>query len=859
MKTNKVKPMISFGQFLVEQGLVTDKQHQEVLQVQNKNRLLGEIALETGYLSAGDIPVIMEFMEKNPEVMFGEAAISLGLFNMNQLRYLLDIRTKRKIRIGDLLLHKGFISEENLRLAVMNFNKKKKKLEKILIVDSSSLILSILSTMLQKYDYKVSTAKSCKSAFPMIQEERPDVLIISGILPDMTGFDFCQQIIADPANASLSVVIMSTDTRTENIQKGFEVGVNHFLAKPIQENELINVIYQIEREVSKEKREKILVVDDTTGIRTLIAKELSRAGFEIHQAVNGKEGVEKAIKLLPEIITMDLEMPVMGGFEACRLLKENPHTADIPVIIVSSRCTPDMVAKGFDAGAIEFFAKPFKSGRLAEYINILLESKKIKKKERILIVEDSATTRHIIQYLFSKNGFEVFLAHDAETALALLPDCQPDLILTDCYMPGMSGFEMVREIKKTPEYRHLPVIMVTAAQKREDLLQGLAVGANDYIIKPFDESELIARAGVHLLNKKLYDEIIHQKNKLEMLYDNKNRLLQEITILDDMSQGLQNCMAEHEAYPIIVHALNDLFLCSSGALLICDENEENCQSIANWGEVPDSFFNDIQVTSCHALSTKKVFNSLSEEKDNNAQHCDAIHDKETICIPLVSREIRLGLIRLRLDNVDRRRALASTQNHQWHLMRTSAEHISLALANLRLRESLRAQSIRDPLTNLYNRRYMEESLFREISRMKRNKSSLGVIMLDVDYFKNLNDTYGHTAGDEVLKKLAALLANSTRNADIACRYGGEEFILILPDACLNSTAAKAEHIRLKIEKELHMDFDNRKASVTVSLGVSVYPENGVLTHDLISQADKALYAAKRSGRNRVTVAKSLIV
>lgn len=172
-------------------------------------------------------------------------------------------------------------------------------------------------------------------------------------------------------------------------------------------------------------------------------------------------------------------------------------------------------------------------------------------------------------------------------------------------------------------------------------------------------------------------------------------------------------------------------------------------------------------------------------------------------------------------------------------------------------EGLRVQSLRDPLTNLFNRRYMEESLDREIVRAERGESHLGVIMIDVDRFKEVNDTLGHEGGDAVLRRLASYLQSSIRGGDIACRYGGEEFILILPDAALDVTRERADRLRLAV-KDNQLTFRGRSLPApTLSLGVAVFPTDGQTRDSLLRAADAALYAAKSSGRDRVVAASEL--
>ena len=188
------------------------------------------------------------------------------------------------------------------------------------------------------------------------------------------------------------------------------------------------------------------------------------------------------------------------------------------------------------------------------------------------------------------------------------------------------------------------------------------------------------------------------------------------------------------------------------------------------------------------------------------------------------------------------------------LIRALAEHSSLALANLKMREVLRTQSVRDPLTNLYNRRYMEEFLDGQLSRATRKSSSLALIMLDVDHFKQFNDRFGHDAGDMVLRSLGSLLLSYLRKEDVVCRYGGEEFTVILPDASHDSASSRAEQLRNAV-KEIVLDFRGQALPpISISVGLAVFPADGTTREALLKSADTALYKAKANGRDCVVLA-----
>ncbi len=228
-----------------------------------------------------------------------------------------------------------------------------------------------------------------------------------------------------------------------------------------------------------------------------------------------------------------------------------------------------------------------------------------------------------------------------------------------------------------------------------------------------------------------------------------------------------------------------------------------------------------------------------------------------VCIPLVAHGDTLGILHLRhvRDGGDADQILELEVGHA--LAEAVADHIALTLGNLRLREALRNQSIRDPLTGLFNRRYLLESMDRELSRARRDRYPLAFVIVDIDHFKRFNDTRGHDAGDAVLCALAETLQAGIRGGDIACRFGGEEFLAVLPGASLEAACRRAEELRASVQRLQVVYRGEALDPVTVSGGVAVYPEHGDSFELVFRAADTALYEAKRSGRNCVKVARPI--
>ncbi|HEX2914501.1 MAG TPA: diguanylate cyclase, partial [Chloroflexia bacterium] len=307
------------------------------------------------------------------------------------------------------------------------------------------------------------------------------------------------------------------------------------------------------------------------------------------------------------------------------------------------------------------------------------------------------------------------------------------------------------------------------------------------------------------------------------------------------------CRTAEEAYTVVAQVAPRLFPNDAGALLVMSESRNSVDSVVVWGmSLPTNTL--FGPDDCWALRREHLH--LVDDTANGllCPHLQTPLPGTYMCVPMIVQGQAIGVLHLSQAGT------ASFSEAKQHLAATVAEHIALALANLELQETLRSQSIRDPLTDLFNRRYMEESLEREMRRAVRNRSSLGIIMLDLDHFKVINDTYGHDAGDAVLRELGSLLQNNIRGEDIACRYGGEEFTLILPDVTLQDVTKRARELNEAIAR-LKVPYRNFiLGSLTASQGVAIFPTHGSTVKAVLLAADAALYAAKQAGRDRVMVA-----
>lgn len=373
-------------------------------------------------------------------------------------------------------------------------------------------------------------------------------------------------------------------------------------------------------------------------------------------------------------------------------------------------------------------------------------------------------------------------------------------------------------------------------------------------------SDITAKKEAEVAQEKLMEdlEVMVQKRTAELSHriselEHRNKLSR---LMGEMGDMLQSCRSIEETFPVIKQYLHLLFPSDNSVLYIHDSSKHMIDQVI---PPPVEFTPYISMTndSCWALRQGKTY-LFTPDMDNELT-CDHIEESSHgyVCIPLIAQGETMGLLHITFSD-----SMTSSENDVFshslerkrRICSRLADHLALALANLNLREKLKLKSIQDSLTGLANRRHMEEILQRQFFRLLRHNTPCSIIMLDVDHFKQFNDTYGHDIGDFVLKELACYLKENSRGEDLACRYGGEEFIIILADTDETQASKKAEKVRKGIEESISIPFHTEHLTITVSIGVATSPQHGKNVTELIKSADKALYRAKEKGRNRVEIA-----
>jgi diguanylate cyclase (GGDEF)-like protein len=311
-----------------------------------------------------------------------------------------------------------------------------------------------------------------------------------------------------------------------------------------------------------------------------------------------------------------------------------------------------------------------------------------------------------------------------------------------------------------------------------------------------------------------------------------------------LGELLQTCRSTEEAVSIATRHLGEVFPGMAVAISLFNNSRDSVDVIQSQGDGA-LFSPHFRANDCWGLRRGRIHSAGSGGFEPSCTHLDG-PGRHFLCIPMIAQGDTLGVLSIATGT--------KLADFEAQTTQTISEQLSLALANLKLQETLRNQSFRDPLTGLYNRRYMDEAMQQEVTRAGRHSTPLSIAMLDIDHFKRFNDTYGHEGGDALLAAFGKLLASHARSDDIVCRYGGEEFAIILPSADIDTAAARLQEIRAAVKKLQVLSNGQHLGPVTMSAGVAVFPRDGATGGMVLAASDAALYEAKRSGRDRVVCA-----
>lgn len=464
----------------------------------------------------------------------------------------------------------------------------------------------------------------------------------------------------------------------------------------------------------------------------------------------------------------------------------------------------------------------------------------------VLAVDDEPLNLQVLVNQLSLNGAQVDAVNSGMQALARLEERRYDLVILDVMMPGMSGFDVCREIRQRYSMSDLPVLMLTAKTRKEDLVEGMEAGANDYLTKPFESAELNARVKSLVTLRKAVHQSLDQARQL----GDERKQREQLESLRNFNRDLSSTLELRQVLHRFLEHTND---CIPHELaFFCLDIQGDFQVVAERGvQAYEGAVKAFLHETCSQWSTLLKHKPepipmqwMGPDEALPETVADSLQGS-WLGMPMMNRGKLVGTLFLL------RRNAAKIPNQEIQLGYTFVGQACLAIENARLFEQVRHLAMTDALTGLYNRRFFFSEGQMAVDRARRFNNPLSLIMLDIDHFKKFNDEHSHAVGDQVLVLIAKTIKSQCRQADIAGRYGGEEIAILMPQTDAPAANEAAERLRLAIEKtELPME-GKPALKVTVSIGVTTFVETDTQLDDLLGRADDALYQAKDLGRNRV--------
>jgi len=449
---------------------------------------------------------------------------------------------------------------------------------------------------------------------------------------------------------------------------------------------------------------------------------------------------------------------------------------------------------------------------------------------RILVVDDVPANVKLLEARLSAEYFDVVTAMNGIEALAICERAECDIVLLDVMMPDMDGFEVCRRIKGNRATHHIPVLMVTALDHPSDRVRGLEAGADDFLTKPVSEMALIARVRSLARLKMMVDELrMRALTSREIgIQDPENAAIADtgrsgkILIVDDRVSSyerLSSMLADQHAVEVEPNPNEALFRVAEGNydLVVVSLALENYDALRLCS----------QLRSLDRTRNVSILAITDGEDDTRMNRGLEIGINDYLTRPIDKNELQ---------------ARVRTQIRKKRYTERLRDNVQMSIE----------LAITDSLTGLYNRRYMESHLTTLVEQAATRGKPLTALVLDIDYFKAINDTHGHDAGDDVLRDFATRIRKAIRGIDLACRYGGEEFVIVMPETDMAVATVVAERLRRRIASERFSIQQGASAiEVTISVGIATLDTADDTAASILKRADQALYRAKRDGRNRV--------
>jgi two-component system, cell cycle response regulator len=455
---------------------------------------------------------------------------------------------------------------------------------------------------------------------------------------------------------------------------------------------------------------------------------------------------------------------------------------------------------------------------------------------QILVVDDVQANIKLLEAKLASEYYDVIAAKDGFEALKAAKEHKPDLVLLDVMMPGMDGFEVCRKLKEDTDLSHIPVVMVTALSDKSDRLKGLESGADDFLTKPINDTALFARVKSLVRIKVLLDELrLRDKTSVQMgvAPTGINTFIADVSgssvllVDDDNVQGKQIVNKLSETYKLEWVTNPELAVAKAA------EGNFDAIMISTMLSDADGLRLASQIKSQEETRNVPLLVFVDEDDQHTMLKALEMGINDYLLVPVDKNEMTVRV-----------RTQIRRKKYQEALKSQYQKSISMAVT--------------DGLTNLYNRHYLNAHLGNMVHQALKNGKHLALMILDMDHFKNVNDTYGHDVGDMVLKQLADIIIQASRSTDLAARFGGEEFVILMPETDPQAAIGGANRMREIVEAADFKIGEGKTIKCTVSIGVADLHQEGDSADNLLKRADEALYSAKHSGRNTVKVAAKMV-
>ena len=767
----------------------------------------------------------------------------------------------------------------------------------VLVVDDTPANIALLSGLLKDH-YKVKVATSGEKALLIAAAEPPDLILLDIMMPQMNGYEVCKALKADPATREIPVMFLTAKAEAEDQELGLELGAVDYIIKPFSlpivlarvkthlalkaaTDVLRGEKNYLEAEVTarKQAEEALLkagplqsaifnsanfssIATDAQGVIQIFnvgaERMLGYAAVDVMNKITPAD-ISDPMELIvrAKALSVELGTPITPGFEAL-VFKASRGIEDIyeltyfrkdgsrfPAIVsvTALRDAQESIIGYLLIGTDNTARKQVEADqarldqRLRDqqfYTRSLIESNI----DALMTTDPQGIITDVNQQMIALTGYKRDELIGAPCRKFFTDPVSADAAIRRVLAENkLSDYELTVRARGGEE----TVVSYNAAtfHNRDRKLQGVFAAARDITERKRSERAL--------------EETSQQLKHTLAFVEERNR---DISLLGQMTGVLHSCLTVEETFTPIAKYCAQLFPEEAGAMYLMNKSGTFMEEVTHFGawtqHEPVFVLED-----CWAMRRGQLYAVNDPRSGILCKHVDSAHDgaHPYICLPMSAHHEISGLFHLQFGTAKAGEpALDKRLEAKRLIVIAMVEQITLSVANLKLRDTLRQQSTRDPLTGLYNRRFMEEFLEREFARARRRDAPLAFMIMDVDHFKQFNDTFGHEAGDIVLRELAGFIQHNVRDNDIVCRMGGEEFAVVMPEASAEIAFQRAERLREGAQLlELKLGLQ-ALGKLSISIGIAAFPGHGDDFVTISAAADRALYQAKNSGRNKTIIA-----